>query len=222
MKISILTLFPQMFQGPFDYSIIKRATDKKQVEINFVNIRNFGIGRHKIVDDRPYGGGIGMLFRVDVLYKALEHTLDKSLKRKEQKVILLSAGGRTFKQKMARNFSKLKHLVIICGHYEGVDERILNFVDEEVSIGDFVLTGGETAAIVMVDSVVRLIPGVIREGATQSESFSFDSLEHPQYTRPQSFGGSKVPKILLSGNHQEIKQWKEKESIKKTKKRKRV
>lgn len=222
MKISILTLFPQMFSGPFDFSIVKRARKRGLVEINFVDIRNFGIGKHKIVDDKPYGGGIGMILKVDVLHKALEQTLDKGLTKKEQMVVLLSAGGKTYNQKMARDFSRLLHLILICGHYEGVDERILEYVDEEISIGDFVLTGGEIPAMALVDSVARLIQGVLKKGATQYESFSQDLLEHPQYTRPDKFKGLSVPQILLSGDHKKISEWKQEESIKKTKKRKMI
>lgn len=220
MKISIITLFPQMFSGPFEYSIIKRAEKKGLVEINFVDIRDFGIGRHKTVDDKPYGGGIGMILKVDVLYKALKQTLDKSLSKEEQKAVLLSAKGETYSQKIARDFSLISHLILICGHYEGVDERILKYVDQEISIGDFVLTGGEIPAMVVVDSVTRLIRGVLKEGAVVSESFSQDLLEHPQYTRPESFGKLKVPEILLSGNHKKIAEWKLKESVKKTREKK--
>ncbi len=220
MKISIITLFPQMFQGPFDYSIIKRARDRKLIEINFIDIRNFGIGKHKIVDDKPYGGGVGMILKIDVLHKALEQTINKNLTKKEQKIVLLSASGKSYNQKMAKDFSRLSHLIIICGHYEGVDERILKYVDEEISIGDFVLTGGEIPAMVIIDSVTRLIQGVLQQEAIKSESFSRGLLEYPQYTRPEKFGKLIVPKILLSGNHKKIAEWKEKESIKKTEKRK--
>lgn len=207
-----------MFSGPFEYSIINRAKEKGLVEINFVDIRDFGIGRHKTVDDKPYGGGIGMILKVDVLHKALEQTLDKRLSKKEQKVVLLSATGETYNQKIARDFSTLSHLIVICGHYEGVDERIQKFVDQEISIGNFVLTGGEIPAMAIVDSVTRLLKNVLKKGATESESFSGSLLEYPQYTRPESFGKLKVPKVLLSGNHKKIAEWKLKESIKKSKK----
>jgi tRNA (guanine37-N1)-methyltransferase len=218
MKISILTLFPQMFIGPFDYSIIKRAIDKNQVEINFIDIRSFGEGKHKIVDDKPYGGGIGMILKVDVLEKAISQTLDPKLERNEQRVILMSASGKTYNQGKAREYSGIKHLIIICGHYEGVDERILNYIDEEISIGNFVLTGGEIPAMLIIDSVVRLIPGVLKDNATKLESFSDNLLEHPQYTRPEKFKGKDVPQVLLSGDHKKIEEWKKIESIKKTKK----
>lgn len=211
MKISVLTLFPQMFQGPFDYSIISRAKEKKLINIELVDIRNFGIGRHKTVDDKPYGGGTGMVLKVDVLKKALDRTINKKLSKKEQKIILLSAKGETYEQKDARNYAKLKHLIIICGHYEGVDERITNYIDREVSIGDFVLTGGEIPAMLIIDSVTRLIPGVLKKDATSNESFSEKNvLEHPQYTRPFEFEKLKVPEILLEGHHLKITEWKNK------------
>ncbi|MBI2621570.1 MAG: tRNA (guanosine(37)-N1)-methyltransferase TrmD [Candidatus Levybacteria bacterium] len=218
MKISVITLFPQMFIGPFNYSIINRAKVQGLVEINLIDLREFGVGKHRTVDDKPYGGGAGMILKVDVLQRAIKHSVDKKLTKKEQKVILLSAGGKTYNQEMAKDFSHLKHLIIICGHYEGVDERILNFIDEEVSIGNFILTGGEIPAMAIVDSVIRLVKGVLRQGVTQSESFSQGLLEHPQYTRPKRFGKLSVPQILLSGDHKKIRQWKEKESVKKTRK----
>jgi len=207
-----------MFDGPFSESIVKRAQDKRLLEIALVDIRDFGIGRHKAVDDKPYGGGVGMVLRFDVLAKAIQSTLDDKLNASEQKVVLLSASGELFEQKIAKDLSNLKHLILICGHYEGVDERILKYVDAEISIGNFVLTGGEIPAMMIADSVVRLIPGVITDGATETESFSNISLEHPQYTRPDIFEGEKVPGVLLSGNHSEIAKWKEEESVKKTKK----
>ncbi len=217
MKISILTLFPQMFKGPFDYSIINRAKEKGLAQINLLDIRDFGIGKHRTVDDKPYGGGVGMVIRVDVLHKAINHALDKRLARNEQKVILLSPSGKTYSQKMARSYSKLKHLVIVCGHYEGIDDRVLSFVDEEVSVGEFVLTGGEIPAMIIVDSVTRLIKGVLKDNATKLESFSNGSvLEHPQYTRPAKFGKLHVPALLISGDHAKISEWKKKQSLKKT------
>lgn len=211
MKISILTLFPQMFQGPFEYSIVKKASDKGLVEINFVDIRDFGIGNHKTVDDKPYGGGVGMILRVDVLKKAIDSVINKNLSKDEQKIILTSAAGKTYSQKDAESYSKLKHLIIICGHYEGADARIKKYIDEEVSIGNYVLTGGEIPAMAIADSVSRLVEGVLKPSATQNESFSKDknTLEHPQYTRPEIFDGEKVPEILLSGNHPKIENWKE-------------
>lgn len=212
MKITILTLFPEMFQGPFDVSIIKRAQEKKLVEIKYIDIRDFGIGKHKLVDDTPYGGGNGMVLRVDVLHKAIEKAKDKKLKKDAQKIILLGAHGKTFNQKTAEKFLKLKHLIIVCGHYEGFDERIKNYVDEEVSIGDFILTGGEIPAMLITDSVIRLIKGVIRDGSAALESFS-PYLEHPQYTKPQEYKNLSVPEILLSGDHKRIAIWRKKESV---------
>ncbi|MCL5746840.1 MAG: tRNA (guanosine(37)-N1)-methyltransferase TrmD [Patescibacteria group bacterium] len=215
MKISILTLFPEMFTGPFDSSIIKRARENKLVDIKFINIRSFGIGKHKQVDDTTYGGGNGMVLRVDVLQKAIEKSKIKKLGKSEQKIILLGAHGKTFNQSLAENFSKLKHLIIICGHYEGFDERIKKFIDEEISIGDFIVTGGEIPAMLITDSVSRLVKGVIREGSAESESFS-PYLEYPQYTKPISYKSLSVPKILLSGNHAKIKDWREEQSLKTT------
>ncbi len=212
MKISILTLFPEMFKGPFDASIIKRAKEKKLLTIEYVNIRDFGLGKHKTVDDSPYGGGNGMVLRVDVLHKALETTKNKKLNKNEQKVVLLGAHGKTFSQKKAQSLSKLKHLIIICGHYEGFDERIKNFVDEEISIGDFILTGGEIPAMLITDAVARLIKGVIRIGSSDFESFS-PFLEYPQYTKPQEYDNLSVPKILLSGNHKQIEDWRKKKAL---------
>lgn len=204
-----------MFKGPFEYSIIKRAIDKKIIETQFVNLRDFGIGKHKTVDDTPYGGGNGMVLKADVLKAAIDKTRVEKYK-KQEKVILLSAHGKQFDQKIARNFSKLKHLILICGHYEGFDERIKKFIDEEISVGDYILTGGEIPAMLIADSVARLVSGVIKDESSAYESFPL--LEHPQYTKPQSFKGLKVPIILLSGNHQDIAKWKKDQSTKITKK----
>lgn len=209
-----------MFQGPFSESIIKRAIAKKLIEINFIDIRNFGIGSHKTVDDTPYGGGVGMILRVDVIKNALDSVKIKELDKTEERVILLSATGKKFNQKLAKSYSNLKHLILICGHYEGIDYRIIKFIDDEISIGDYVLTGGEIPAMVIVDSITRLVKGVLKDEATGIESFSNQNLlEHPQYTKPQEFDNLKVPKILLSGNHQKINEWREKESIIQTQKK---
>lgn len=209
MKISILTLFPEMMKGPFDHSIIKRAVEKKLVEIEYVNIRDFGIGKHKIVDDKPYGGGVGMVLRIDVIDKALQNV------KCQERIILLDPRGEKFTQQKAEELAKLDHLILICGHYEGVDERVKNLIDESISIGNYVLTGGELPAMVIVDSVVRLIPGVLaKPQATALESFSKRGyLEHPQYTRPRSFKGWEVPEILLSGNHRKIEEWKSEKGV---------
>ncbi len=215
MKISIITLFPEMFEPVLNSSILKRAQDKEKVEFEFINLRNFGEGKHQIVDDRPYGGGAGMLLKVDILAKAL-----KATKKSFSKVILTSASGRLYKQSKAQEFSKLKHLIIICGHYEGVDQRFIDkYVDEEISVGDYVLTGGEIPAMIISDSVVRLIPQVLKkEEATINESFTQNLLEGPQYTRPEVFEKMEVPKVLLSGNHQEIEKWRKQKALEKTKK----
>lgn len=218
MKISILTLFPKMFSGPFDESIVKRAIEKKLIDIEFVDIRNFGIGAHKLVDDTPYGGGVGMVLRADVLKKAIDSVIDDNYSKNERKIILTSATGKKFNQNIAREYSNLKHLIIICGHYEGVDERIKKYIDDEISIGDYVLTGGEIPAMVITDSVSRLVTGVLKEDATIKESFTKNLLEHPQYTKPQVFEGKDVPKVLLSGNHQEIEKWRDDQAAKTTQK----
>ncbi|MBI2430432.1 MAG: tRNA (guanosine(37)-N1)-methyltransferase TrmD [Candidatus Levybacteria bacterium] len=213
MKISILTLFPEMFQGPFDHSIIKIAREKKLLDISYINIRDFGIGRHRIVDDKPYGGGAGMIMRVDVIASALAKIKEK------KRIILLDPQGEKFTQKKAQELSKIDHLILVCGRYEGVDERVRSLADEEISIGDYVLTGGEIPAMVIVDSVSRLIPGVIQQESTLHESFSTPMLEYPQYTRPPVFKKSAVPDILLSGDHQKIIDWRKKEAFEKTKKK---
>lgn len=215
MKISILTLFPEMFNGPFGYSIIKNASQKKLVTINFVNIRDFGIGKHRSVDDAPYGGGNGMVLKVDVLAKAIEKTRDPDLTAKKQRVILLDPHGKTFNQKKAQELSKLKHIILVCGHYEGVDARIDKFIDETVSIGNFITTGGEIPAMLITDSVIRLIKGTLKKGVTAVESFS-PYLEYPQYTRPKVYKKISVPKILLSGNHKEINKWRQDKSLEST------
>jgi len=233
MKISILTLFPEMFAGPFDHSIIKRAKEKGLIEIEFINIRDFGIGVHKMVDDTPYGGGVGMVMRVDVLHEAIKYAkrhsgedagrlqnLDSGQARTtKQKVVLMSASGKPFKQNSAKQYAKLDHLILICGHYEGVDERIMEYIDEEVSIGDFVLTGGELPAMMITDSVTRLLEGAITQGAVEDESFSNpdETLEYPHYTKPREYDGGSVPEVLLSGNHKKIAEWRKEKSFKKTK-----
>ncbi|MDO8658027.1 MAG: tRNA (guanosine(37)-N1)-methyltransferase TrmD [Candidatus Levybacteria bacterium] len=227
MKITILTLFPEMFEGPFNCSIIKRAIDKKIIEINIVNIRDFGLGKHKIVDDRPYGGGAGMVLRIDVIEKAIENVRCTPSLCKE-KIILLDPQGKKLNQKIVEKFSKIDHIIMICAHYEGVDERIRSLVDEEISIGDYILTGGELPAMVLSDAIIRLIPKVLgKEESTQKESFRevlIDQkksliLEYPQYTKPEKFKGMNVPEILRSGNHQKIDTWRQSEALKRTKKR---
>lgn len=218
MKISIITLFPKMISGFFEESIVKRAQEKNLVEIELINLRDFAINDYGQVDDRPYGGGAGMILQIEPLYNAI-HQVKKSIKSIKSKVILTSAKGRVFKQKIAKEYSKLEHLVIIAGHYEGVDERVINYVDEEISIGDFVMTGGEIAGAVITDAIVRLIPGVLKkEEATQFESFNNNLLEYPHYTRPEEFMGKKVPKILLCGDPKKIDIWRREQALQKTKK----
>lgn len=218
MKISILTLFPEMFQGPFAHSIVKRAIENKHLTIQLVNIRDFGIGPHRMVDDTPYGGGKGMVMRADVLMDAIDATRHPSLTKDEEKIILLDARGETYKQSHAKSFSQLSHLIVICGHYEGVDERIRRHIDETISLGDFIVTGGETPAMVITDSITRLITGVLSDEATKNESFTTPLLEYPQYTKPRELKGASVPEILLSGNHAEIDTWRKDQSINITKK----
>ena len=230
MKIDILTLFPDMFLGPFNESIIRRAQDKSLVEIKIHNLRKWAVDTHRTVDDKPYGGGVGMVLMVKPIYLALQELKIENLKLK---IVLLDPGGTPFNQLKAQELSKLDHLILIAGHYEGVDERVKeHLVDEELSIGDYVLTGGELPAMVVVDAVVRLIPGVLEKSqATEIESFqliksnikhltsNIQLLEYPQYTRPENFKGWKVPQLLLSGNHKEIEKWRSEHALKKTEKR---
>lgn len=218
MKFTIITLFPEMFSGPFDHSIIKNAKAKGLIEINYINIRDFGEGKHKIVDDTEYGGGVGMVMKVDVVHKAILHSkCNDTIKKCQEKIILLSATGKTFNQKIAQTYSNLDHLIIICGHYEGIDERIKHYVDDEISIGDFILTGGEIPAMLLVDSISRLVLGVLPVGAAENESFSeLDNeifLEYPHFTKPQNYNGQLVPQVLLSGNHNKINEWRKKASV---------
>lgn len=221
MKVYLLTLFPEIFQGILTQSILKRARDKKLLKVKIINIRDFAQGTHKTVDDSPYGGGKGMVMKVDVLYRALSSIKPKPF------TILLSASGEKYNQQTAKEFSKHKSIALICGHYEGIDERIEKYTDNVISIGDYILTGGEIPAMVIIDSITRLIPGVIQKNSLTEESFSNignlklkieNLLEYPQYTRPENFKGQKVPPILLSGNHLKIKKWREEQSLKRTRK----
>ncbi len=198
-KIDILTLFPEMFEGFLNTSIIKRALDNKLVEINIHNFREYSLDKHKKVDDYPYGGGAGMVLMCEPIFNAIE-----ALKNDNTKVIMLTPSGKTFNQKMALEFSKLEHIILLCGHYEGFDERIKSIVDMEVSIGDYVLTGGEIPAMAIVDSVTRLIPNVISDESLVNESWNDDMVDYPNYTRPEVFRGMKVPEVLLSGHHKNI------------------
>ncbi len=216
MIIDLVTIFPDMFTGPFSESMLKRAVLQGLVEINLVNLRDYAAGPHLQVDDAPYGGGRGMVFKPEPLFRAVEDLAAKSALCDRQ-VILLSPRGRLFNQQVAQNLSQKKHLIFICGHYEGVDERVrLHLVDDEISLGDFILTGGELAAACVVDSVVRLLPGLLSEEAVEEESFSTSLLEYPHYTRPAVFKDMAVPEVLLSGNHQLIARWRREESLKKT------
>lgn len=213
MKIDILTLFPEMFIGPFDHSIIKRASDKGLVEIAIYNLRDWATDKHRSVDDKPYGGGKGMMLRVDVIDRAIQ-----KIKNQKSKTILLTPQGKIFNQRIARKLAKEKNIILICGHYEGFDERVRSLADEEISIGKYILTGGELPAMVITDTIARLIPGVLPEGVTNEETFSMrqatndkqqgKEIEYPQYTFPREYKGMKVPEVLLSGNHAQIKKWK--------------
>lgn len=207
-----------MFAGPFDFSIVKRAQESGLVEINFVNLRNFGLGKHKTVDDKVYGGGRGMILRVDVLEKAVKVAFEKRFLKDEQKVIFLGPRGKEFNQVKAFELSKLKHIILICGHYEGIDERAYSFIDEEISVGDFITTGGEIPAMLVTDAISRLTAGVLPKGVVEEESFSNGSLEYPQYTRPDIYKNLKVPQALISGHHQKISEWKKEKSEETTKK----
>lgn len=212
MTVWILTLFPEFFENFKNHSIIKRTLEKKLIKINIVNIRDFAKDKRKTVDDTPYGGGAGMVMRADVIYDALS-----SIKPKPH-TVLLSASGAKFTQNNARNLSKKKNLALICGHYEGADARIEKYTNEIFSTGDYILTGGEIPAMTIVDSIARIIPGSINPNSPQDESFENGLLEYPQYTRPENFLGNKVPSILLSGNHAQIKKWRKEQSQKRTKK----
>lgn len=216
MRIDVLTLFPRMFEGPLGESIIGKAREKGLLEINVSNFRDYSDNKHQTVDDYPYGGGAGMLLKVQPVYdniKAIEAEAPETKKR----VILLDPAGKPFDQKMAEEFSTEEHLVFICGHYEGYDERIRSLVTDEVSLGDYVLTGGELGAMVMIDATVRLLPEVLgNQTSAQTDSHSTGLLEHPQYTRPAEFNGMKVPEVLMNGNHKLIEQWQLKESLRRT------
>ena len=210
IKFNVLTLFPEMFAALTDFSIIKRAIDNKLIEINLINFRDYSKDKHKKVDDYPYGGGSGMLLRADVLKDCLEDI-------KPKKLIYLSPKGKLFNQDLAKEYAKLDEITILCGHYEGLDERIIqNYVDEEISIGDYVLTGGELPAMVIIDTISRLVDSVIKEDSYSDETHMSNFLEYPQYTRPCDLDGDKVPEVLLSGNHQDVDDFRLIESFKAT------
>lgn len=214
MQFDVLTLFPEMFE-PLNESIIGRAKEKGLININLINIRDFSKNKHKKVDDTPYGGGAGMVMMPDVVYDAY-----KSLDSKDAKVIYMSPQGQKLNQKKVVELSKEKHIILLCGHYEGIDQRVIDeIVDEEVSIGDYVLTGGELPAMIVIDSVSRYIDGVLKDDSTKEESFSEGLLEYPQYTRPEIFNGKQVPEVLLSGHHENIDKWRREQSLINTKKK---
>jgi len=230
MIISIITLFPEVFKPLLGSSILAKAQEEKKLKVNLINLRDFGLGPHRQVDDRIYGGGVGMILRVEPISTAIKKTKGRDweiarfafgkIKNQKSKTILLTPQGKIFTQKIARGLVKEKQLILVCGKYEGVDERVRNLVDEEISVGDYILSGGEIPAMVILDTITRLIPGVLAKEAIESESLSPSNLlEAPQYTRPEEFKGMRVPKILLSGNHQKISEWRAREALKKTRKR---
>lgn len=217
MKIDVLSLFPEMFTGVFGSSILKKAADKEAVSYNVVNFREFSESKHGTVDDYPYGGGAGMVLKAQPIFDAVDH-LTQAAGEKKPRVILMCPQGERYTQKKAEEFAKEDHLIFICGHYEGYDERIReHVVTDEISIGDYVLTGGELGAMVMIDSIVRLLPGVLgNEDSPVLDSYSSGLLEHPHYTRPYDFRGMTVPDTLMSGNHKHIEEWRRKESLRRT------
>lgn len=218
MTISIITLFPDMFSGVFDHSIIKRAQENGHVSIRFFNLKEFGIGKHKVVDDTPYGGGVGMVLKIDVLDAAIQAA---RLPNTKERVILLDPKGTPYTQKIANDYSTYEHIILLCGHYEGFDARIENFVDDTVSVGDYVLSGGEIPAMLVTESVIRLIPNVLKnDEAHRFESFSLEKeglLEHDQFTRPREYKGLSVPEVLLSGNTAKIEEFRANSARKTTK-----
>ena len=209
MKISVLTLFPEMF-SVFDHSIIGRAREKKLIDMDFINIRDYTLDKHKKVDDYPYGGGAGMVMAPQPLIDSIKAAKENN----NGKVIFLGPRGKTFNQKMSLELSKEENLIFVCGHYEGIDERVYNYIDLEISIGDFILTGGEMAAIPIIDSILRFKPSVLgKEESYEDESYSNGLLEYPQYTRPEEYLGERVPEVLLSGHHENIRKWRRKQSL---------
>ena len=214
MKIDVLSLFPGMFSGVFEESIIKRAINEGKVSINIHNFREFSLDPHNKVDDTPYGGGAGMVLACQPIFDCV-----KSLREEDSIVILLTPDGEVYKQSKAYELSKCKHLIFICGHYEGFDERIRSICDLEISIGDYVLTGGEIASMAIIDSIVRLIPGVIEEECHVNDSFNDNLLDYPTYTKPRVYEGMEVPEVLVSGDHKKIAEWRMQESLKRTRER---
>jgi len=226
MLIDIITIFPEVFKPYINESILKIAQEKGKLKVRLHNLRDYTLDKHRKVDDRPFGGGPGMVMTAEPIFRAVEE-ISQKVKIKSQKykskskIILLSPQGKTLNQELARRLSKLKHLILICGRYEGVDERVRrSLADEEISIGDYVLTGGELPAMVLVDALTRLIPGVLgHKDSIRDESFSANLLEYPQYSRPADFRGMKVPEVLLSGNHKKIEEWRKKKALETTKKK---
>ena len=217
IKFNVITLFPETINSLTDYSILGRAIEANVIEIKTYNLRDFGIGKHKQVDDTPYGGGAGMVMKVDVFDKVIEHVRKDN---PDTHIILLTPKGKTFSQKEAKKLSRRKNVTLICGHYEGFDERVRSLADVEISIGDYILSGGEIAAVAVIDSISRLISGVLgKEESHIHESFEGGLLEYPQYTNPREYKGMKVPEVLLSGNHKEIEKWRRREAEKITKTR---
>jgi tRNA (guanine37-N1)-methyltransferase len=215
MKIDVLTTFPEMFVGPLDYSMVKRARELGKLDLRVVNLRDYTHDRHKTVDDRPFGGGPGMLLKPEPIFEAVE-----SLKTEKTRVVMMTPSGCLFKQQIASELSKHEHLLFLCGAYEGFDERVRTLVHDELSIGDYVLTNGALPAMVVIDAVTRLLPGVLgKDESSEDESFSHGLLEYPHYTRPAEFRGMKVPEILLSGNHAEIEKWRREQAQKRTEER---
>ena len=212
MQIDILTLFPEMFNGFLTESIIKRAIEKEKAKINIINFRDYTTDPHGKVDDTPFGGGAGMVLQVEPIYNALEN-----IKTKDSHIILLTPSGKTFNQQKAKILTKHNHIILICGHYEGFDDRIKQLVDEEISIGDFILTGGELPAMMISDAIIRLLDGVINKESLESESFNEELLDYPVYTKPRDFKGMKVPEVLLSGDHKKIEEYRKQEQIRLTK-----
>lgn len=211
MKIDILTIFPEMFNDVFNESIIKRAKDNNLVDISIHNFRDYSTDKHHKVDDTPYGGGCGMVLTCQPIFDCID-----KIKTDDSTIILLTPDGKTYNQKLAYDLSREKHIILICGHYEGFDERIRSICDLEISIGDYVLTGGEIAAMAIVDSITRLIPGVIEEESHLNDSFNNNSLDYPTYTKPRVFRGMEVPEVLISGDHKKIDEYRKKEAEKKT------
>jgi tRNA (guanine37-N1)-methyltransferase len=211
MKIDIVTIFPEFFDSFLNTSIIKRARELNQISIQAHQLRDFSKRKHHYIDDTPYGGGVGMLIQFPPLYEAIHH-----LKKENTKVIMLTPQGKLFNQSYAKQYAKEEHIILLCGHYEGFDARIENFIDDELSIGDYVLTGGEIPAMIFTDAVTRLIPGVIHEESAETDSLQNGWLKYPQYTKPETYKGFTVPEILRSGHHGQIESWRKEQSIKQT------